>query len=116
MLGFQAGSDVAGFVAGVQIGSILRSVSANLRVFPVVVMRCARVREGFARQGLNHVQTGLAEGAAIGYRRRQGGCSAGVLIVRVAVVVVFEIFEDVADVQKSVTVEPDVHESRLHPG
>jgi len=31
-------------------------------------------------------------------------------------IVVFEIFEDVADVEKSVAVEANVHESGLHAG
>jgi hypothetical protein len=34
--------------------------------------------------------------------------------VRIAVVVVFKIFEDVADVQEGIAIEADVHESGLH--
>jgi hypothetical protein len=36
--------------------------------------------------------------------------------VCVAVVVVFEIFENVADVQEGVAVQTDIHECRLHAG
>ena len=36
--------------------------------------------------------------------------------VPVAVIVIFEIFENVADVQEGVAVKPDVHESGLHAG
>jgi hypothetical protein len=35
-------------------------------------------------------------------------------LVRVAVVVVFEIFENVADVEKSIAIEADINECRLH--
>src|ERR1700751_4437804 len=38
------------------------------------------------------------------------------LLVRLAVLVILEVFEDVADVEKRIAVEPDVHESRLHTG
>jgi hypothetical protein len=36
--------------------------------------------------------------------------------VRIAVVVVFEIFEDVADVKEGIAVEADIDESGLHAG
>jgi hypothetical protein len=36
--------------------------------------------------------------------------------VRVPVIVVFEIFEDVADVEESIAVKTDVHERGLHAG
>jgi hypothetical protein len=36
--------------------------------------------------------------------------------VGVAVIVVFEIFKDVADVQEGIAVEADIHECRLHAG
>lgn len=37
-----------------------------------------------------------------------------VLIVAMAVIVIFEVFENIADVQESVAVETDVHEGGLH--
>jgi hypothetical protein len=36
--------------------------------------------------------------------------------VRVAVIVVLKIFENVADVEESIAIEADVHERRLHAG
>src|SRR5439155_599180 len=36
------------------------------------------------------------------------------LLVRVPVIVVFEIFENIADIQESVAIQTDVHESGLH--
>jgi hypothetical protein len=42
--------------------------------------------------------------------------NALLLLVPVAVIVVFEVFEYVADVEESIAVEADVHESRLHSG
>ena len=36
--------------------------------------------------------------------------------MRIAVVIVFEIFEDVADVQEGIAVEADIDESGLHAG
>jgi hypothetical protein len=36
--------------------------------------------------------------------------------VRVAVIIVFEIFENVADVKESIAIEADVNESGLHAG
>jgi hypothetical protein len=47
-------------------------------------------------------------------RRRQGRRRALRLLVRMHRVVVFQIFENVADVQKRVAIEADVHESGLH--
>jgi hypothetical protein len=49
-------------------------------------------------------------------RRRQGGRGALRLLMRMHWVVVFQVFENVADVQKRVAVEADIHESRLHTG
>jgi len=46
-----------------------------------------------------------------GRKRCDGGLR---LLVWMAVIVVLEVFEDVADVKKSVAVETDVHESGLH--
>jgi hypothetical protein len=46
-----------------------------------------------------------------GRQRRDRGLR---LLVWMAVIVVLEVFEDVADVEKSVAVETDVHKSGLH--
>ena len=46
-------------------------------------------------------------------RRRSGGRLIG---VRVTVIVVFEIFEDIADVKEGVAIEADVNERGLHAG
>jgi hypothetical protein len=53
----------------------------------------------------------------VGRRRRRKGwrCGRGVG-VRVAVIVVFEIFEDIADVEEGIAIEADIHERRLHAG
>jgi hypothetical protein len=63
-------------------------------------------RQGFARQQFD--------------RRTDRGCGRGSRnlrhIVRVPVVVVLEIFENVADVQEGVAVQANVHESGLHAG
>lgn len=45
-------------------------------------------------------------------RRRSGRCVG----VRVAVIVVFQIFENVADVEERIAIEADVNESGLHAG
>jgi hypothetical protein len=45
-------------------------------------------------------------------RRRRRGC----VRVRVAVIIVFEIFENVADVEESIAIKADVNESGLHAG
>jgi len=37
-------------------------------------------------------------------------------LMRVVVIVIFKIFENVADIQKGVAIQADVHESRLHSG
>jgi hypothetical protein len=46
--------------------------------------------------------------------RRGHGCWR--LLVRMPVIVVLEVFENVADVQEGVAVETNVHEGRLHAG
>src|SRR5712671_3785986 len=48
-----------------------------------------------------------------GRQRGNGGLR---LLVRMAVVVVLEIFEDVTNVQESVAIEADIHERGLHTG
>jgi hypothetical protein len=49
-------------------------------------------------------------------RRRQGRGGTLRLLMRMHRVVVFQVFENVANVQKRVAVEADIHESRLHAG
>jgi hypothetical protein len=48
-------------------------------------------------------------------RRRRGGLGVRFRLA-MAVIVVFQIFEYVADVEESVAIEPDVDESGLHSG
>jgi hypothetical protein len=60
--------------------------------------------DGFAGQALD----GGAAAVAMSGRRW------AVLLVAMAVIVIFQIFENIADVQESVAIEADVHESRLH--
>jgi hypothetical protein len=64
------------------------------------------VSQGFAGKQFDNV----------GRRRRIGGHSGGGIGMRVAVIVVFEIFENIADVKESVAIEADVNERRLHAG
>jgi hypothetical protein len=52
----------------------------------------------------------------VGRCRRINGGSGGGIGMSVAVVVVFEILENVADVKESIAVEADVNESGLHAG
>jgi hypothetical protein len=52
----------------------------------------------------------------IGRHRRISGGSGGGIGMGVAVIVVFEIFEDIADVKESIAIEADVNERRLHAG
>jgi uncharacterized MnhB-related membrane protein len=48
--------------------------------------------------------------------RDEGWRQAGDVFVPVAVIVVFEVLEDVAHVEKRVAVQADIHESGLHAG
>lgn len=48
--------------------------------------------------------------------RRKRGRSGRCIGVRMPVIVVFEIFEDVADVEESIAIEADINESGLHAG
>jgi hypothetical protein len=52
-------------------------------------------------------------GTIHGGQRRYGSLR---LLVRMPVIVIFKIFENVTDVQESVAVETDVHEGGLHTG
>src|SRR6266436_3214202 len=49
-------------------------------------------------------------------RGRQRGRGGQGLLVRMAVIVVLEIFENVTDIEEGVAVKTDVHEGRLHSG
>ena len=66
----------------------------------------AGARQGLARKHVNRR-------ANRGRRQRRGGQG---LLGRMAVIVVLEIFEDVADIEEGVAVKTDVHEGRLHTG
>jgi hypothetical protein len=71
-----------------------------------VFVRRSGVAQRFAGKQFNN----------IGRRRREcrrGGRCVG---VRVAVIVVFQIFENIADVEESIAIEADVNESGLHAG
>ena len=52
----------------------------------------------------------------VGRGRRKRRRSCGCVRVRVPVIVVFEIFENVADVEEGIAIEADVNERRLHAG
>jgi hypothetical protein len=64
--------------------------------------------QGFAGQQFDDVRCNLY----IGNRARRRG--RGDRLVGVVMIVVFEILEDVADIQEGVAIEADVDESRLH--
>jgi hypothetical protein len=99
---------------------------ANLVIFRIGVAvflgcyvgrRLTHTAEGLARK--NEVRLRLAA-----FRRSRCGmlvpvtamtvAKVAVTMLVVAVVIAFEIFEDVTDVQKCIAVEADVHESGLH--
>src|SRR5580704_6309604 len=71
-----------------------------------VFVRRSSVAQRFARKQLDNV----------GRRGREGGSSGRCVGVRVAVIVVLQIFENIADVEKSIAIETDVNESGLHAG
>jgi len=80
-------------------------------------------RVGFLRVDiLMRVRGGVSQSFAgkqfdnVGRRRRIGGHSGGGIGMGVSVIVVFEIFENVADVEESIAIEADVNESGLHAG
>ena len=72
---------------------------------------CLLVMFGGARQGFTREQF---DGRTI--RGSQRLSRSLRRLVRMPVIVVLEIFENVADVQEGVAVEANVHESRLHAG
>src|SRR5271157_3732422 len=71
-----------------------------------MLVRGSGVAERFARKKFD----------IVGWSRRKRRRSRGCVRVRVAVIVVFEIFENVADVEESIAVEADINESGLHAG
>jgi hypothetical protein len=68
----------------------------------VVVL--ARASEGFPRQNFDG-------GPVLGW---QGGRGALRLLDRMALIVVFEVFKNVADVQERVAIQANIDEGRLH--
>ena len=70
---------------------------------PVSALAFAYGRERFTRQQINRLPGGDS--------RHCGGMR---FAVTVAVIVVFEIFENIADIQEGVAIQADVHESGLH--
>jgi len=52
----------------------------------------------------------------LGARRWLAMSDCGRWFVTVAVIVIFEIFKNITNVQEGVAVEADIHECRLHAG
>src|SRR5712664_3510056 len=77
-------------------------------LFARLVQRDGLLMDGARGEGLSWQR--LDERAA----RRSGNRGCRGVSVGMAVVVVFEIFENVADVEERVPVQADVDESRLH--
>src|ERR1700682_2052492 len=76
----------------------------------------ASFRERFARQQFHGMRFRFVlDGSS---RMRFGFYCSGMRrrLMRVVVVVIFKIFENVTDVQKGVAIQTDVDESRLHSG
>jgi len=71
-----------------------------------MLVRGSRVAERFAGKQFDDVGRGRRK------RRRSCGC----VRVRMAVIIVFQIFEHVADVEECIAIEADVNESGLHAG
>ena len=67
---------------------------------------CRTSAQRFARQRFDRMRTALV-GVRRVWRSARGGFA-------VAMVIVFEVFEDVAHVEECITVQADVHESGLH--
>jgi hypothetical protein len=90
------------------IGRLVRGFFAVslVRMIFFVFVRRSGVAEGFAGKQFDN----------IGRRGRERGRSGRCVGVRVAVIVVFQIFENIADVEESIAIEADVNESGLHAG
>jgi hypothetical protein len=71
-----------------------------------MLVRGSGVAERFTREQFDNV----------GWSRRKRRRRCGCILVRMAVIVVLEIFENVADVKESIAIEADVNESGLHAG
>jgi hypothetical protein len=80
---------------------VMRCVFAVLDSLPIARFAC--VAQRFARQHFG----------VHGHRNRRG-CGSMRLRMPMPVFVIFEIFENVADIQEGVAVETDVHKSGLH--
>jgi len=92
------------------VGRVLLLHVVSFVLVELFVMRCfvtfSGTRQGFTREHL--------DGRTI--RRRRRGHGGLRQLVRMTVIVVFEVFENVADVEESIAVEANVHESGLHAG
>src|SRR5689334_25138449 len=86
-----------------------------LRRMSVFVMELLVVRFFVMLSGPSEGFTGkqLDRGTIAGRQRDRGSLH---LLVRMAVVVILEIFENVTDVQEGIAIEANVHESGLHAG
>jgi len=93
------------FVGSVPLIRAVKLFRMKLFVLRVFVM-FSRARQGLAGEHFN--------GRAI--REGQRGSRSLRLLVRMPVIVILEVFENVADIQESVAIEPNVHESGLHAG
>jgi hypothetical protein len=92
------------------VGGVLLIHSMGFIVMEHFVVRVSVM---FGRPGQGLTWKYLDRGTIRGGQRRYGSLR---LLVRMPVIVIFEIFENVADVQESVAVETDVHEGGLHTG
>ena len=85
----------------------VRLFGMKLFVMRFVVM-LAGARQSFARQKF--------DGSAVHWRERRDRGRHRRLLVRMPVVVVLQVFENITHVEEGVAVEANVHESRLHAG
>ena len=77
-----------------------------MRLAGVGVLVSGSAAESFAGEQLDSLNLG---------RDNSRGGARG-MFVAMAVIVIFEVFEDVAHVEKGVAIQADVHESGLHAG
>jgi len=96
-------------------GVNLFDVRTNFVIFRVGVLACGRRRFLRASERFARENEGLA---ALGRSRSVVAAVAvftvAVTLIVVTVIVTFEILKNVADVEESIAVQADVHESRLH--
>jgi hypothetical protein len=83
-------------------GAFVRNAVLGLADGLCMMFGC--VAERFTREKLDGVDVYGRD-----CRRRRVGC-----VVTMAVIVIFEIFENVADVEEGVAIQADIDESRLH--